>query len=532
MKKIDRLLLGSFIPPFLVAFTIAMFVLVMQTLWVYIDDIAGKGLGPFLILELLAYKCVSLIPLALPIGVLISSVMVMGNLAERYELSSIKSAGVSLIRVMRPLMLFTFGCAWFSYYSSVSLIPRANLKFGSRMYDIQQQKPTLKLDAGIFNYDFEGFAIHIGEKDPDGRGIKDVLIYDHTSSSKGEYVQIAAREGEMFTTPEGDYFVMRLRDGHQYVESKGRRSTMEKTYPFVRISFQEWTKVFNLQEFQLSRTDENLFKASRSTLSPQQLKVVIDSLGDRLLSRKLAIANYLSNYLHPLQADSSLFEEEAAADPGIAEAADSITLTLAGGPAQSEGDTLEGDGKAKEKSVAYRRLFGGRPMEQIPPDSLDKPSSIIQTFPSDRHQSLYNRAVSFARSIYSQAQSTVYTVETLAENRVKHIYELHMRYSMAVACFIFVFIGAPMGAIVRKGGFGYPILISILFFTLFVILMIMCRKLAESFVVPGVLAAWLPCLVVFPMGLILTNKARKDSKILDADRYLAFFRRFKKKKKS
>ncbi|HRF40258.1 MAG TPA: LptF/LptG family permease, partial [Saprospiraceae bacterium] len=235
MKIIDRLLVQSFLPPFVVTFMIATFVLLIQILWVYIDDLTGKGLGFLLIAELLAYKCVSLVPMALPLAILISSVMVLGNLAEHYELSSLKSAGVSLFRVMGPMAAFGVVCAGVSYYCSDYLIPVSNLKFGSRMYDIQRQKPALRLDEGVFNDDFQGFAIRIGNKKGDGQGIEDVLIYDHKSSDEGSYNQINARSGKMFTSSDQKYFVMKLRDGHQYSEPRaGSRGSAAS--PFVRTN--------------------------------------------------------------------------------------------------------------------------------------------------------------------------------------------------------------------------------------------------------------------------------------------------------
>jgi lipopolysaccharide export system permease protein len=277
MKKIDRLLITSFIPPFIVTFSIAMFVLVMQVLWLYIDDIAGKGLGFFLIIELLGYKCVSLVPLALPLGILISSVMVLGNMAEKYELSSFKSAGVPLSRIMKPLMIFGVSAVAFSFFTSNNLIPVANLKFGSRMYDIQKQKPALRLDAGVFNDDFEGYAIHIKQKSED-RFIKDVLIYDHSEASKGRLSQIVADNGEMYATEDGAYFFMKLNDGHQYMETEPSISSGSRSYPFVRTNFDSWTKVFDLSEFDLNRTNEELFKSNRSMMTSQQLKVAADSI--------------------------------------------------------------------------------------------------------------------------------------------------------------------------------------------------------------------------------------------------------------
>ena len=241
IKKIDRLLVENFIPPFIVTFWIAIFVLVLQTLWQYIEDIAGKGVGFWLMIELLAYRSVSLVPMALPLAMLISSVMVMGNLAEKYELSSIKSAGVSLIRVMRPLMAMGILIALFSYYCAVSLIPISNLQFGARIFDISQQKPTMRLQTGVFNDDFAGFTIKIGKKGSDNKRIEDVLIIDESEANLGRISQITAEDGEMYTTSDGRYFIMNLNNGHQYIETAPGGGG---TYPFIRSTFEKWTKAF------------------------------------------------------------------------------------------------------------------------------------------------------------------------------------------------------------------------------------------------------------------------------------------------
>jgi lipopolysaccharide export system permease protein len=174
IKIIDKLLIKSFIPPLFMAFFIALFVLIMQTLWLYIDTIVGKGVGILLMMEMIGYLSVSLIPMALPIAIIIGAVMVFGNLGERYELSSLKSAGVSLIRIMLPLMVLTGMLSVFSFFCSDNLIPVSLLKFKSRLYDIKTQKPTLNLETGLFNYDFGGYVIRIGEKGDDNRTIKDL----------------------------------------------------------------------------------------------------------------------------------------------------------------------------------------------------------------------------------------------------------------------------------------------------------------------------------------------------------------------
>lgn len=490
---------------------IAGFVLLMQTLWLYIDDIAGKGLGFFTVMELLGYKIVGLVPLAMPIAVLISSVMVMGNMAERYELSSFKSAGVPLSRVMRSLIFFGAFAAWASYFCSDYVIPKANLKFGSRMYDITKQKPALRLDAGVFNYDFQGYAIHIGEKGVDGRSIEDVLIYDHSLQNKGQFTQISAKEGEMYPSADGRFFIMRLRDGFQYMETRPRAAVgPERDYPFVRTAFDQWIKVFDLGEFELNSTDEEMFKHNRSMMSISQMKVAIDSIGRKINNRETTYSNYLTGYYNFMELDSSVIKEEELQQASF----DRMIEEVQDAPTELEDEPLP---------VRTRRR-GGTPLEQLT-IPLDSVNTILLTFARSDRSRLLNKAKSFARSIKNRSTADQYFLADIKEGRVKFVYDLHMKYGMAVVCFIFIFIGAPMGAIVRKGGFGYPILIAIIFFMLFVVLMIFFRKIAESFLIPASLAAWVPCMVMFPIGILLTYKAMNDSKLFDIDRISSFFRR-------
>lgn len=600
IKKIDSLLFTSFIPPFFVTFAIAVFVLVMQTLWLYIDDIAGKGLGLFLIIELLAYKSVALFPLALPLGILISSVMVLGNMAERYELSSLKSAGVPLSRIMRPILFFALICGVFSYYCSNTLMPMANLKFGSRMYDIQQQKPTLQLEEGVFNDDFRGFAIRIGRKEADQRTIHDVLLYDHNSISQGQFTQIVAKNGEMYSSPDGKYFIMHLKDVYQYVETRANSfSSTDGSYPFVRTHFNEWFKVFDLSEFELNRTNEELFKSNRSMMSIKELRSAIDSMTLKILKREVVYSNTVARYFFTQEIDSTIiklealerendeeyYEEQYETDESDADstgagavpsdmraaaettakekaliaereragkaARDSTngpangTLTaivqsdsnatdsLPAQPTLASEKTMTAPETVKlpsapikpENKIPKKVMRGPKPLPQDTLADLSSIQSFVELFPKEEHGRLYNRAQNTARSVYSQAESAARALERDLENQVKYIYEMHTKYSLAVVCVIFLFIGAPMGAIIRKGGFGYPILISIIFFMLFVVLTIFCRKIAESFVLPAWLAAWLPCLVLAPIGALLTTKAMNDSKVLDFDSFAQRMRR-------
>ena len=552
MKQLDKLLAKSFVGPFIVTFAIALFVLLMQILWLYLDDIAGKGLSFFLIMELLAYKCVGLVPLALPLALLISSVMVLGNLAEHYELSSFKSAGVSLLRVIRMLILFGSIGAAISYICSDYVIPAANLQFGARMYDIQQKKPTLNMEPGVFNEDFNQFTIRLGDRDDDGRRIRDVLIYDHTKANIGELSQITAASGEMYTAKEGAEFVMQLYDGHQYVEQRpgGRNG---QTLPFLRTSFDSYTKVFDLSEFLLERHAASLFSTNRSMLSTWQLRAGVDSIDTEVMVRKQGLSNHLVAYLPQLPRDTNKYntiipEDRFAGDLYIPDSlrqatedsmrvADSVFAAQeptepayrpegAAPPPEERPDTGDPEArrlrrvaninsaelyKQERKQAALRHPLVVRAAEW--PGMY----SLLDTLKSEDQQRVYNRARTAIRAVTGQAQSTLRLMPGILESRVKHIYDMHMKYSMAAVCIIFVFIGAPMGAIVRKGGFGYPILVSIIFFVIFIVLTIFCRRLAESFVVDAVFAGWLPCLILFPVSLWITFSAMNDVKLVSTD---------------
>lgn len=523
MKQLDKLMIRSFLGPFFVTFAIAMFVLMMQVLWLYLDDIAGKGLGFFLIMELLAYKCVGLLPLALPLSLLISSVMVLGSLAEHYELSSFKSAGVSLLRVMAALIVFGVLGGLASYATSDYLIPAANIQFGSRMYDIQQKKPTLNLEAGSFNEDFNQFAIHIGKKDSDGRHIKDVLIYDHTNANNGQLNEITAKEGEMYSANEGQYFVMKLYNGFQYSETSSS-ATKQQSLPYVRTAFKTYTKIFDLSEFKLQQTSRNLFTQNRSMMATWQLSWAVDSIQTDMLIRKQELSNYLNNYLPILPRDTVTYRakgpvpEQLSGSTSIDEKirqqrqpSDSTTAALPPPPDERIEPT---------RSAALNPEYGAK-VRQNPLVTEAKEwqgiLALYETLDEAGKTRVMNRVRSGARSILTQAESAIRILPGIRENKVKHIYDLNMKYSMALVCVIFIFIGAPMGAIVRKGGFGYPILVSIIFFVIFIILTIVCRKLAESFVLSGTLAGWMPCIVLAPVGVFLTIMARNDRKLGSLD---------------
>jgi len=583
LKKIDKLLVKSFLPPFFLTFFIALFVLIMSTIWTYVDEIAGKGADIFILSEFVFYLSISLIPMALPIAVLISSVMVMGNLAERYELTSLKSAGIPLLRTMAPLMFVCFGIAIFSYFCANQLIPVANLQFKTRLFDIRKHKPMLNLEEGVFNDDFNGFTMFIGNKREDGKSIDDVLIYDHNRRNKSAPPRILAKNGEMFSTADNRYFVMNLYNGNIYQEVEEKVPNEQKKYPVTRMEFKKWSKVFDLSEFSIDESDRRTFKSHYKMLSRRQLASAIDSLDIRIENKFIASFNLNSKLLTPYKADlKKEFIKEEKLDlnkynsrPASQQANEksktketAITQTGKKNYDKKKKEQPKAEAKKSEAHLAIekkkaekkakkiaemkarrdasKKKLNEGPKEnkhkkvaaykQIIDSTLTSYPSILALFKNNHRANLRSKAKTMARNSRSQIEANLRSLNRFKETRVKHIYELHSKFTMAIACFIFLFIGAPMGAIIRKGGFGFPILIAIVFFILFTVLNMLFKKIAETFVIEPILATWMPVIIIFPIGVFLTSRAMSDKKVVDFNMMIqsisGFFKRFSFKNKT
>ncbi len=529
MKQLDRLILKSFVGPFLVSFAVALFVLLMQYLWVYIDDIIGKGAGILLIAELIGYLSISLMPMALSIAVLIASVMTMGNLAEHYELSSMKSAGVPLMRIMAPLMIACLGISAFSFTCSNYLMPVANLKARTRMYDIRTQKPSLSLEEGAFNDDFQGFAIRIGKKMADEKSLEDVMLFRHGGTLRGRIESVNAERGTMSVTPDDRYFVLELEEGYQYQEPESSMQKARRTHPFVRTKFETYRKTFDLSEFEIDRTDESSFSSHQGMLSVGQLDGAIDSIRNAMMDRRNRLGIEVGRFITPIkQLDRAKLDSiEQLRRDSIKLAAD--MALAADDDAERRQDTAVLEQVEPEVPLRRRLNIADRLTHELPPrdTTTDSYVTYIRTRPAYKQVTYLDRSIQFARTIKSYADGATRRLDSQRDSLIDHIYELHLKFSFALACFVFLFIGAPMGAIIRKGGFGYPILVSIIFFMIFIVLLIMCKKLMGSYTLAPGLAAWMPTLVVFPIGVVITLLAMNDRKVSLPDRasFQALFRR-------
>ncbi len=449
-------------------FFIALFILDMQFLWKYVDDLVGKGLEWQMIGRLLFYASSTFVPMALPLAILLSSLMTFGNLGEHYELVAMKAAGISLKKIMAPLVILSIVISISAFYFSNNVLPGANLKFQSLLYDIRKQKLAFNIKEGIYYNGLNNYTIRIGKKDKDGIHIADVMIYNH-SKRMGNIDVTAAKTGKMESTPDGRYIIFTLYDGYNYqekVDVKGYRISL----PFQRTKFKEEYRRFDLKEFELNHTDENLFKDHYLMLNLDQLKKSIDSLSNKLSKEQVKFStNYLRNHKLYSRIDTTI-------------KVDTLKPLKA--------DFLSNfDNSAKQKIAEYA----------------------------------VNSAQIAGRNVKDHKKSFIKKNEKI----IKHWVVWHKKFTLSFACFVLFFIGAPLGAIIRKGGLGLPVVISVLFFIIFHITSITGEKYAKALVLDPAVGMWISSAVLLPIGIFLTYKATTDSPLLDTDAWRKIFRNLK-----
>jgi len=452
-------MLGTFIGPFLLSFLVWLFVFEMQFLWKYVDDMMGKGLETMVIIELLVYASSSLVNLALPMAILTSSVMVMGGLAENYELTAMKSAGMSLFKILAPLSVFILFIGISAFYFSNNVLPVANLKFKSLLYSVRNQKPTFMLTNNVFYNGIDGYSIRVDKVDKKTGKLEDVLIYDMTNPESPQSTVIRAKSGLMDNKTNPRYLVLTLFDGYTYKEQ-----TEGKDAPHMKNKFKENILRIDLSGFQFSKADESLFKNSYEMMSVDQLEAGVDSIKLREVERLKDTRNFLES---------------------------TLTLTR---------DTLEVGSK---KSGDFMR---GLSMQQ-------------------RNRAM-DIAREYARQNISFLERVVLDVQNKQENIARHLAEWHRKFFFAVACVVLFFIGAPLGAIIRKGGLGLPTVAAVAFFLIYYVITIVGEKMVKSLTLDPWVGMWMGTFILVPISIFLTYKASRESALMDRDAYIKFFKIF------
>jgi len=471
MKKLHLLVLKSYIGPFFATFFISLFLILMQFLWKFVDDLVGKGLEWYVIGELLFYASGTFVPLALPLAVLLSSIMTMGNMGEHYELVAFKSAGISLRKIMMPLISISIILVFVAFYFSNNVLPVANLKMLSLLYDIRQQRPALNITEGVYFRGIDNYVIRISEKEPDGVTIRGIKIYDHTAR-RGNVSLTVAEWGTMTVSEDQSTLLFNLYNGTNYHEVN-QRNPFSTERPFQRTSFQQKRIRFDLGIFDLTRTDQDLFRGSHQMLRLDQLIVFEDSISRNIEERKGHFrADYMSRifYLNSVRNDNF--------------------------------DSL-----------------AGKPINL---------AQITERFQHQRASFVVDRALSLVRS--NKESSNLFHEEIRQRNRTLARYkiEFHRKFTLSIACIVLFLIGAPMGAIIRKGGFGLPVVVSVLFFVVFHVISITGEKFVREGVLEAHIGMWIAPMVLFPIGILLTYKASTDSSVMDMDSYIRRLDKLKK----
>jgi len=467
IKKLDKLIIKAFVGPFIATFLISVFVLVMQFFWLYIDDVVGKGLDVFTIFRLIGYVAASAVPLALPLALLLSSIMTFGNLGENFQLVAIKSAGIPLIRFMMPLLIISLLISGVAFLFANNIIPVANLKLNALKYDIIVTKPALDIKEGVFYDKIEGYVIKIGKKDKNDSTIHNVVLYQKRPGAQDDF--LVANDGVMKVTPDKRFLEFTLRNGWNYQENGNRYAT---STDFIRLGFKEYKKDFDLSSFQMINTEDSLFKWDPKMLTVHQLNLSIDSIKNL----NVEVSKRVESQLKPL-----------------------LTFYKYQDSTWSVPDSL------KKKSI--------KKMSDIIPDSL--------------LGRIYDQALSHTSSAQSFVQlgSEDYLTNEhlLRSNRV----EWNRKFTLSIACLVLFMIGAPLGSIIRRGGLGSPLVFSVIFFVLFHLLDTFGEKFAKQGITTAFTGMWLSTFVLIPVGIFLTSKAMSDSQLFNKEFYFRLFKNIK-----
>lgn len=579
MKKLDKLILSSFLGPFLLTFLVVDFILLIVNMLKYFDEIFGKGLGFWIYAELIGYFVISISPMALPLAMLLSSLMAFGNLGEHFELTAIKGSGISLTRTMRPIGIFAVVLTLLAFLSNNYLVPKINLKTFSLLYDIRMKTPSLDIKEGVFYSGIPNYSIKVNQKLDEVR-LKDLVIYNH-SQGQGNLQVTLADSGRMETFNNDMYLKMTLYSGQSYKESRSTRGISEAPVEFSRTAFQENVMVFDLSAFQLNRTPENQWSTNRAIKTIDEIRYGLDSI--HLIVNDLKFQNFITaasiypfftqnRVLNPapeIMKEKARFDtlrrlrilkerDEASTDfmdstdlllePVVV---DSKVLEIKRDSSNFPSDSSEKGSVPERKRKELKQDLKIVKIETEPDQSqiVTEPAEIqLTSLIAKRTTALSETEKHLLDSMFYE-RGYISNALTLALNNSRNLknsfnvkfsqvdgqirefrrYEIawYQKYSQAIACFVMYLIGAPLGAIIKKGGLGMPVLISILFFILFYMLTITGEKWAKEGVVDPLLGTIFSNLCLLPFGFFFLRQARKDARLFESDFYLELQKKLK-----
>ena len=482
MKKLYQNITKSFLGTFVLTFFIVVFIWVMQFVWLYVDDLVGKGLELKIIAELLFYTSITAIPMSLPLALLLALLMCFGNLGEHYELVAMKASGISMWKAMRPLLHFSLIISILAFFISNSLIPIATLKWRTLLTDVQRQKLAFNIKEGVFYKDIDNYVIFVEKKGKDGSHIYGVKIYDHTDHA-GNTKIISADSGMMTMSPNQRNIIFTLYNGYNYTDLT--TENFKEIRPFERMSFKQEQIKFSLASFDLTRSNEDMYKSYQQMMNIRQLSTSLDSLEHRYDRKQDAFVQGFSR-----------------------------------------------------RWANYNSLKSGIDEDNPIPisDSIAADTSFILSWPllaqfdEETRSKIASMALGTAQNAKDNVAFNKLDLGSQTENINKHKKEWHKKFTLSIACIIFFFIGAPLGSIIRKGGLGLPVVISVVFFIIYHLISTIAERMAVFGDLNMFLGVWLSSLVLLPVGLFFTFKATTDAALFDGDSWKKFFHRLFRKK--
>ena len=536
MKKLDKLILKAFIGPFILTFAVAVFILLIIFMLKYFDDFVGKDIEFVMFVELMFYFAINVTPPALPLAILLSSLMTYGRLGEHFEITAIKSAGISLLRTLRPVFFFSLAISCFSFYNSNWIVPQANQDAYALLYDIKQKRPAMDLKEGQFYSGLPGFSIKVNEKLSDGITLKDVIIYDHTNE-EGNMTVFMADSSRMYSFHDDRYLMLELYNGQSYSETKSKTSEI---HTMDRTNFNSMKLALSLAAFAMNRTDKELFSSSRLMKSLLRLRSDFDSMRNELgydlyTTYRSAKPNKRFSNSKELPMPESIKRAitfKNVAVPVQKEDSTSVMFLLLPDKDTIPAHSILGKlylGTNLDLDTYELELMGVCQDSMLLVEQERLVNLKIDSIFSLKHNRdvLYSKTLSRVRSIKNRQESNIRNNQGLAQEMRRHRFEEHKRYAQSITCLIMFLIGAPLGSIIKKGGLGFPVLISIVFFVIFYVLSNTGYKMSKYGHLDEVLAGWMANMVLIPFGLFFLRQARIDARLFDPDIYLIAFDRVK-----
>ena len=497
----------------------------MQFLWKYVDDFVGKGFDIDVIVELMFFASATFVPMALPLAVLLSSLMTFGNLGENYELVAIKSSGISLQKAMKPLIIFIIFVSIGAFYFSNNILPKANLKFFTLLRDVRHKKPAVQIKEGVFYNEISDYVIRIGKKDKDGVNIHDILIYNHMKNDGNKNLTIA-KDGRMEMTADKRYLVFTLFDGVNYDEDVAiGKHTYDRNHYNTALQtthFRKEIQRIDLSAFAFKKSDAELYRNNYQMLNVKQLMFFEDSLiqaRDSVINKyqqyNIRDLNFLSVYDRELAKDTSRSIVDSLSK-GIKKQLDKKQIVKkemipAMRPLKVNNDSFSPE--KKQQNIASLFIDTSRVFAK----------DILSNFPLEVQRKLVSSALQNIRNASYHSSIIVTNVKGRDTYIVKHKIEWHRKFTLSFACIILFFIGAPLGAIIRKGGLGMPLVVSVIMFVLYHILSIVGEKSVKGLVMEPWMGMWLASMAFLPLGIFFTVKATADAPLMDTETWYKYF---------